>query len=131
LIVLRRGVRRGSEEIERFLGYKPETDFTAADLLTIVSRQYEVFHLMVEQGIHYRSYGNRVKKSWTDLLGQRAIPLADHTKLSEVIVSIIQAVEGEDKDKIIASWNGDTSLVISKALNDLTTTGATSDVVTF
>jgi len=119
-----------AEEVEKFLGYKPETDFTAADLLTIVSRQYEVFHLMVEQGSHYRSHGDRVKRSWENLLGQRAIPLADHTKLSEVIVSIIQAIEGEDKATIAASWDGSTAVVVNKAINGLTSTDASGDIVT-
>jgi hypothetical protein len=117
-------------EIEKFLGYRPETDFTAADLLTLVSRQYEVFHLMVEEGSHMRGSGDSVRKSWSDLLGQRAIPLSDHTKLSEVIVSIIQSVEGEAKDKITASWDNSTALVVSKAINGLTTTDTSGDIVT-
>lgn len=119
-----------ADEIEKFLGYKPETDFTAADLLTLVSRQYEVYHLMVEEGNHYRSHGDRVRKSWGDLLGQRAIPLADHTKMSEVIVSIIQAVEGESKDAILKSWDGSTGLVVAKAINDLTPATTKDDIVT-
>jgi hypothetical protein len=119
-----------AEEIEEFLGYKPETDFTAADLLTIVSRQYEVFHIMVEEGQHMRYHADNVIKSWTELLGQRAIRLSDHTKLSEVIVSIIQTIEGEVKDKITASWDNTTALVVSKAINGLTAADATGDIVT-
>lgn len=89
------------------------------DLLTMVGRYYEVFHLMVEEGSHYRSHGDVVRGGWTDLLGQRAIPLADHTKLSEVIVSTIEVAEGRDKAAVAASWGGDTSLVVARAVSNL------------
>lgn len=89
------------------------------DLLTMVGRAYEVFHLMVEEGSHYRMSGDVVRGGWTDLLGQRAIPLADHTKLSEVIVSTIEVAEGRDKREVAASWDGDTSLVVARAVSGL------------
>ena len=121
-----------ASEIESVLGYKPEKDFTAEELYTMVSRQYNVYHLMVEQGSHMRSSRDAVIQSWTNLMGQRAMLLADHTKMAEVIVSVIQANEGEALDKIVGSWDGSTGLVVSKAIKDLTASGATSgDVVTF
>lgn len=89
------------------------------DLLTMVGRYYEVFHLMVEEGSHYKSQGDRVRRGWTELLGQRAIPLADHTKLSEVIVSTIEVCEGRDKAAVAASWGGDTSMVVARAVGNL------------
>ena len=89
------------------------------DLLTMVGRYYEVFHLMVEEGSHYLSHGETVRRGWVDLLGQRAIPLADHTKLSEVIVSTIEVAEGRDKAAVTASWDGDTSLVVARAVGNL------------
>lgn len=89
------------------------------DLLTMVGRSYEVFHLMVEEGSHYRSCGDQVKRGWQDLLGQRAIPLADHTKLAEVIVSTIEVCEGRDKRAVAASWDKATSLVVARAVGNL------------
>ncbi len=89
------------------------------DLLTLVGRYYEVFHLMVEEGSHYRSQGETVRRGWFELLGQRAIPLADHTKLSEVIVSTIEVAEGRDKAAVAASWDGETSLVVAHAVGNL------------
>lgn len=121
-----------AEEIEKVLGYKPEKDFTAEELYTMVSRQYNVYHLMVEQGSHMRSERDNIIRSWTNLMGQRAMLLADHTKMAEVIVSIIQANEGEALDKIIGSWDGTTGIVVSKAIKDLTASGVNSgDIVTF
>jgi hypothetical protein len=89
------------------------------DLLTMVGRKYEVFHIIIEEGSYARSHGDRVRRSWVDLLGQRAIPLADHTKLSEVIVSAIEVAEGRDKKEVAASWDGDTSMVVARAVSGL------------
>jgi hypothetical protein len=89
------------------------------DLLTLVGRKYEVFHIIVEEGSHARSRGDEVRRRWAELLGQRAIPLADHRKLSEVIVSTIEVVEGRDKAAVAASWGGDTSMVVARAVSGL------------
>lgn len=106
-------------QIEKFIGDTPERDLSNADLLAMVGRQYHVFHLMVAEGSHARSRPDAVRKSWTDLLGQRAMWLADHTKMSEVIVSAIQVTEGADRDAVAKSWSGDTSVVVATALAGL------------
>lgn len=107
-------------QIARVTGADPQQVLDNEQLLELVQRSYHVFHLMVEQGSHMRSYPDRVKRSWTNLLGQRAVPLSDHTKLSEVIVSLIEVTEGADAAAVAASWSGDTSLVVSNAVRGLT-----------
>lgn len=123
---------KGSD-IEKVFGYNPQFNkILAQDLLTMVNRNYEVFHLMVEEGSHFRSYSNKVVNEWSELLGQRAIRLTDHTKMGEVIVSTIQYIEGEDKDKVISSWDGSTNLVVAKAIDSLSNSiNATNGVVRF
>lgn len=106
-------------QIARVMGADPQQVLDNEQLLELVQRNYHVFHLMVEQGSHMRSYADRVKRSWTNLLGQRAVPLSDHTKLSEVIVSLIEVTEGADAAAVAASWSGDTSLVVSNAVRGL------------
>ena len=108
------------QDIERVFGYKPQFDkISAEDLLTMASRQYDVYHIMVEEGSHFRRSGTKVVKEWTELLGQRAIRLSDHKKLGEVIVSTIQIAEGESVDKVVSSWDGSTSVVVAKAIESL------------
>ena len=110
-----------SSDIERIFGYRPQFDkIEAEELLAMVSRQYDVFHIMVEEGSYFRSYGSKVVDEWTRLLGQRAIRLSDHTKISEVIVSALQIMAGEDKETVISSWDGSTGVVVAGAINSLT-----------
>lgn len=108
------------EQASRVFGEKISKNFTTEELLRMAEENYHVFHIMVEQGSHFQSYGDRVTQQWKDLLGQRAIPLSDYTKLAEVIVSTMQAVEGADRDYVSKSWSGDTSLVVAHALKGLT-----------
>lgn len=113
-------------DIEKWFGDQPKQDYSASELLAAVERNWHVFHLMVEEGSHMRSYKSRVEKEWHEVLGQRAINLKDHNKMAEVIVSLIEATEGRDKDIVVKSWSGDTSLVVSEALKNLPTGGGGS-----
>lgn len=106
-----------ADAFKRFLGEKQATDIDTLTMLTMVSRMYHVFHVIVEEGDHCRHSHDTVVNSWTKLLGQRALKLSDHTKLSEVIVSAIQANEGEDTKDVVSSWTGDTSIVVAHALS--------------
>lgn len=103
------------EQIKRFIGDEVERDFTTLELLAMAQRMYHVFHLVVEQG----SYQDRPLASWKALLGERALLLADHTKLAEVIVSTIQITEGADADAVADSWDGSTAVVVRKATSAL------------
>ncbi|NJM11432.1 MAG: VWA domain-containing protein [Synechococcaceae cyanobacterium SM1_2_3] len=106
--------------IARVLGDSPQRDFDSHELLTLVSRMYHVFHVIVEEGSHARHDPRGVRDRWTDLLGQRVIGLSDHTKLAEVIVSAIEVNEGRDRDAVAKSWAKDTAKVVRRAVGALT-----------
>jgi len=108
------------DHIERVLGYRPEADVQITDLLTEVTRKWEVFHLIVGDSGYANAPGSRVHTDWLNLLGERAIFLSDHTKLAEVVVSTLQIIEGEDHSKVSSSWDGTTSLVVAEATRGLT-----------
>jgi hypothetical protein len=111
-------------DIQRVLGYDPGFErISSQDLFTMVSRQYEVFHLMVEDGAYFKSCGNTVVDKWSRLLGQRAIRLSDHTKMSEVIVSTLQILNGADRNSVISSWDSSTGMVVAKAIHSLANQG--------
>lgn len=119
------------EDIKKFVGDDIQSDLTAEQLLTEVSRQYEVYHLMIEEGSGMRCYGDEVKNKWTNLLGQRAIPVSDCTKIPEIIVSILEVMNGKDKKEIIDSWDGSTGIVVRKAIQNLTEVKAGNDLIEF
>ena len=119
-------------ELEKVFGPGQYTDLSSEQLLDMVTKTYHVFHLVIEQGSHCR-WGNKdvVMDKWTKILGQNVRLVSDYTKLSEIIVSIIQVMEGADSKTVSASWSGDTSLVVSKAVTGLTAAakGSTSKTV--
>lgn len=117
--------------IKRFLGVRAQRDLSTADVLAMAERQYEVFHVVVEEGSFARSRPDMVMQSWTEVLGQRVLRLSDHEKLSEVIVSAIEITEGKDAGAVAASWSGDTSRVVDKAVKGLAVSAKTSGVVRF
>ena len=108
-----------AEQIKRAFGDDVQVAPSNEQLLEALSKQWHVFHIMVEQGSHMRSSRDDVINSWTKLTGQRAILLADVGNLSEVMISTIEVVEGKSVDDVISSWSGDTSLVVAKAVSGL------------
>jgi hypothetical protein len=98
-----------ADDLERVLGYKPQKDYHPKELLKLVSKKYEVFHIIVAEGSHYRSDGKTVMANWKGMLGQRALLLEDHTKMGELIISTMQVHEGSDPDDVAKAW-GDKEL---------------------
>ena len=106
------------EHIQRVFGTRSERGYTAEELLSMVRRGWDVYHLVILQGNHAR-FHPQVLDEWRALLGQHAIPIDDYTKLGEVIVSILEVRQGRDKDAVAASWSGDTSVVVRRAIRGL------------
>jgi hypothetical protein len=119
-----------SQHVLQYFGDHIQTDLSAEQLLRMAEERYEVFHLIIAEGSHARSVPDKVRASWTELMGQRAIWVSDYTKLAEIIVSTIQLNEGDDIDRVIGSWTGDTSLVVANAVRDLATKTASSGLTT-
>jgi hypothetical protein len=106
-------------EVKRFFGDSIQRDLTADELITMVSRGWHYFHLMVAEGSHMRHSATEVRKAWSELIGQHALLLTDHTRMAEVIISTIEVIAGKDKDAVARSWSGKTSLVVRDAIGGL------------
>lgn len=116
-------------EILEIFGDKIEKDIPIDEVLAQVNRKFEVYHFCMEQGGSYR---DRDYDSWRNLLGERAIKVRDYTKIPEIIVSILEAVSGKDKDEIVKSWDGSTAVAVADALAGLSVnTSAKNDLVEF
>lgn len=107
------------EHIKQFIGDNVQVDYKAEELLAMVQRMYNVYHITIQESGFYRSYSDRVESTWREHLGQHVIPCSDHTKLAEIIVSTIQAAIGLDKKTVAASWDGSTSVVVANAIKDI------------
>jgi hypothetical protein len=105
--------------IQQSGGDHVQTDLTAEQILRMAQEKWEVFHLIIAQGSHARAASKAVRDSWTALLGQRAIWVEDYTKIGEIIVSTLQILAGDDVDKVVSSWSGDTGLIVANAVKDL------------
>lgn len=105
-------------QAEKIFGDHIESDLSFDQVYKMVSEKYHVFHITVEHqggGNDFKHYHSK----WQEQLGERAIYLTDYRNMGELITSVVQTIAGEDFNKIVQSWNGQTGLVIQQALNVL------------
>lgn len=105
---------------------------TNDQLLAMLEDKFYVFHIVVCHGGRgdtpeelERDFSWAIQQ-WKQRLGERALVVTDHTKIGEVVVSTMQILAGADKDKVVKSWSGDTSLAVARAVGDLTVPGVKS-----
>jgi hypothetical protein len=93
-------------------GFHAQDDILAKDSLEQAQKEWHVFHICVEETGHRGKY-----KEWKECLGNRAIRLSNHEKISEVITSVIRVSEGESPQDVINSFKDEeTQSVVSYAL---------------
>ena len=111
------------EQISKVFGVEAQADIKAVDALRMVSRDWEVFHIILANEGYCRSSLRDVVQSWKALLPERAVQLDDVDKLAETIVSLIQVTEGANAAAVASSWSGSTSVTVANALRDLSPAG--------
>ena len=105
------------DAIRRVFGDAVERDISSRELLDLVTRDWEVFHLIVKPV-------SSAVADWKALLRERAIEVPAIERLGEVIVSTMQVIEGADPGRVAASWDGGTALVVAKAVGGLVRRGS-------
>lgn len=105
-----------ADQIEEYLGYRPQSMMTTKELLEHTQRFYDVYHIIVEEGSHARHNLDRVQATWRELLGQHVVSLKDHTKLAETIVSLIEVAQGVDAEESAKRWGSHAGDVVKHAL---------------
>lgn len=91
-------------QIKEFIGDDLEREISSEEMLADVQRKYDVFHIIISEGSHAQGHPYAVWNSWTKVLGQRVVKLADHKKLAETIVGIIEVSEGRDKEEVASRF---------------------------
>ncbi len=99
------------EQIKRFIGDDLQAPLSTLDTLQLAQRSYDIYHVVIEEGSHARTHMDAVVDSWTKLLGQKVIRLADHRKLAETIVSAIEVAEGRDAKESASGWGASAHIV--------------------
>jgi hypothetical protein len=107
------------DQLKRYLGTSPESDVVSRLSLEEAQRSYDVFHVIIEEGDHCRHSLEKVRSSWSKLLGQRVIGLSDHKLLAQTIVSAIQVAEGADHAKAVTGWGARAESIIGGAVQNL------------
>ncbi|HXC04404.1 MAG TPA: hypothetical protein VNZ86_06595 [Bacteroidia bacterium] len=108
-------------QIKRFIGDDIQEDISPLVSLEAAQRYYDVFHVVIKEGDHARSHFSQVMESWNTLLGQHTIPLADHTKLAETIVSAIEIAEGLSAKDSASRWTPRVGSVVYDAVQQIPT----------
>jgi len=116
------------EHAKAVFGDDIEEALSCQQILTLASRQWEIFHLIVQEG---GTADRAMDGRWKKLLGERALVLRDHQKMAEVIVSTLQVVEGANQDAVVDSWSGSTAMVVKDAIQNLSKRDqSSSEIVT-
>ena len=104
------------EQIRRFLNIPAERDLSAAEMVEMAERNWEVFHIVLANEGYARRNLHSVLKTWQPILPERTVLLEDVNALAETVVSLIQVNEGAKAQDVANSWSGSTALVVANAL---------------
>lgn len=76
---------------------------TPAEALAAAKKMYHVFHVVIEQGSYFKHDEQRVRDSWTKLMGNNVLFLKDFRDLSTVVTTTMRIAEGADIDEVVAA----------------------------
>ncbi len=114
-----------TDDLKKVFGDGQYEDMTKEELLALASRDWYVFHLIIEEGNYYsnRYHIDNTRKdkcnaSWA-FMGQNVIHVDDYKKIAEIIVSTMQVVYGESIRNVVDSWDTSTALTVANAINGL------------
>lgn len=84
-----------------------QKDIPISDLYESVKKNWEVFHLMVEEGGGMRYSRGGVRKSWTNVIGNRALRVSDYNYIADVAVVAMDIASGADPLNILRNTQDD------------------------
>jgi hypothetical protein len=94
------------------------SDYTKEQLYDMVSNQYHVFHIHVQDG----SYSSKdVERSWKPILNERFLVLEDSNNIAELIATTVSVINGAEMENILATFDTETSKDVTNALALLNT----------
>lgn len=113
------------KQLKKVFGITTEEEIPSEELLNSISENWEVYHLVIEEGnfysgrFRYHDGPKKIEDTWGPLLGQNLIHVDKCENIPEIIVSILEAASGKDVEEITNSWDGTTSLSVKHALKNI------------
>ncbi|MGN0352681.1 MAG: hypothetical protein ACI4ES_13605 [Roseburia sp.] len=88
---------------------------SSKELFEKASEKYEIFHIILKNS--YNSV-EQMKKSWEDIIGKRyaVVNAANVNCISQIITSIMQIVNGVDKNEVMNQWDIHERDVVAEAI---------------
>ena len=109
------------QQITKVFGSKSSIEermLTGQECLEMASEKFNCYHIILH-GSYYSYYPNDVVSKWKKLMGGHACDLSDHTKLPELVTTILRMHEGLTKTEAIAKIQDDEARnVVQRALCD-------------
>lgn len=93
------------QQLKKVFGAGQFQSVSTHSLLNLVSERYKVFHVVAEEGSFARSWKDRVRGEWTEILGPNVIMMRDHRQLPEIIVSALNIDRGVGIDIVLSESN--------------------------
>ena len=90
-----------AEQLKSVFGPGEYSAMTPEQMLKQAQEMYQVFHIVIEQGNHYRRYPAEVRSSWTNLMGSNVLFLKDSKYLSDLVLATIEIANGKDMQTVI------------------------------
>lgn len=112
--------------VSRIIGGTLQSQISFADLIQEVRQSWIPYHITCMDSSSAPGYirSQRLKERWAEVMGQSALYLDDHTKLSELVVSVLEMHAGKDVDTVAGSWSGSTAVTIRESIKGLALTGS-------
>jgi hypothetical protein len=106
------------DQAKSILGLDIERDLSAEECLQMALRRWNCYHIVIESSSHHLP---GIHSSFGKIMPDRLIFLEGQNidMLPEIIVSTIQVNEGSSVADVSASWTGNTSVVVAKAMQAL------------
>lgn len=109
------------QQIMKVFGSKSSIEermLTGQECLEMASEKFNCYHIILH-GSYYSYYPNDVVSKWKKLMGGHACDLSDHTKLPELVTTILRMHEGLTKTEAISKIQDDEARnVVQRALCD-------------
>jgi hypothetical protein len=105
--------------VKKVFGKILQRDIPFRDLVDDVRRMYIPYHIVIAEGNYAHGRVDAVRKAWGAVMGESVVVLEDHTRVAELIVSLMQLHAGTALADVASSWSGGTGKVVSRALQGL------------